>query len=205
VKEELQSTVEAREAAGLVELYAVHRAALLRFLKARTRDPAEAEDILQDLWLRLRELRPGPIANARAYLFQMANNLVLDRARGTSRRGARDRSWIEQSYVLAPGADGHLQAVDPGLTPEVQLLEAEEQQALAAAIAQLPEGARRAFCLHKIDGLSHSEVAARLGISRSGVEKHIAVAMKYLRRLLADCGPGGAAASPAADSHPGAR
>jgi RNA polymerase sigma factor (sigma-70 family) len=205
VKEELQSTVEGQEAAGLGGLYTLHRSALLRFLKARTRDPAEAEDILQDLWLRLQDLRPGPIANARAYLFQMANNLVLDRARERFRRGARDRSWTEQSFVLAPGADGQLQTVDPGLTPEAQLLEAEEQQALAAAIAQLPEGARRAFCLHKIDGLGHAEVAARLGISRSGVEKHIAVAMKYLRRLLADCGPGGVAASPAADSHPGAR
>jgi RNA polymerase sigma-70 factor (ECF subfamily) len=57
---------------------------------------------------------------------------------------------------------------------------------IASAIAALPEGAAQAFRLHKIDGLSHAEVAARLGISRSGVEKHIAVAMKHLRRLLAD-------------------
>ena len=84
-------------------------------------------------------------------------------------------------------------------------MEAEEQRQLETAIAELPEGARRAFCLHKIDGLSHAEVAARLGISRSGVEKHIAVAMKNLRRLLADCGPGSPAASPAADSKPGTR
>ncbi len=40
--------------------------------------------------------------------------------------------------------------------------------------------------MHKIEGLTHGEVAARLGISRSAVEKHMAVAMTHLRRLLAD-------------------
>jgi RNA polymerase sigma factor (sigma-70 family) len=203
VKEELQAANGISEPAGLVAVYDQHRGDLLRFLRARTRDPAEAEDVVQELWLRLRDLRPGPISNARAYLYQMANNLVLDRARERRRRSARDQSWTEQSYALAPGPDGEVQTVDPGQTPEAQLVEAEEQRALESAIAELPEGARRAFCLHKIDGLSHAEVAVRLGISRSGVEKHIAVAMKNLRRLLADCGPGGAVASPSADSRPG--
>jgi len=193
------------EPAGLVAVYDQHRGDLLRFLRARTRDPAEAEDVVQDLWLRLRDLRPGPISNARAYLYQMANNLVLDRARERRRRSLRDQSWSEQSYALAAGPDGEVQTVDPGQGPEAQLVEAEEQRALETAIAELPEGARRAFCLHKIDGLSHAEVAVRLGISRSGVEKHIAVAMKNLRRLLSDCGPASPAASPAADSKPGMR
>jgi RNA polymerase sigma-70 factor (ECF subfamily) len=66
------------------------------------------------------------------------------------------------------------------------MLAREETAALASAIAALPEGAGRAFRLHKIDGLSHAEVAAKLGISRSGVEKHIAVAMAHLRRMLGD-------------------
>jgi RNA polymerase sigma factor (sigma-70 family) len=186
-------------------MYDRHRGDLLRFLRARTRDPAEAEDVVQELWLRLQDLRPGPISNARAYLYQMANNLVLDRARERRRRGARDQNWTEQSYALAPGPDGLVQTIDPALTPEAELVEVEERQALAAAIAELPDGARRAFCLHKIDGLSHAEVATRLGISRSGVEKHIAVAMKNLRRLLVDCGPGRLAASPPADRQPESR
>lgn len=190
---------------GLAALYDQHRGELLRFLRARTGDPAEAEDVVQELWLRLRDVRPGPISNARAYLFQMANNLVLDRARERRRRSVRDRSWSEQSYPLAHGADGEIQAVDPGQTPEAELLQTEELRALESAIAGLPEGARRAFCLHRIHGLSHAEVATQLGISRSGVEKHIAVAMKHLRRALVDCGPGVAVASPAADSRPGAR
>jgi RNA polymerase sigma factor (sigma-70 family) len=202
VSQRLHAQDEHQESAGLVALYDRHRSDLLRFLRARTRDPSEAEDVVQELWIRLRDVRPGPISNARAYLYQMANNLVLDRARERRRRGARDQNWTEQSYALATGPDGVVQTVDPAPTPEAELVGAEEQQALAAAIAALPDGARRAFCLHKIDGLSHADVAARLGISRSGVEKHIAVAMKNLRRLLGDCGPGTPVASPPADSKP---
>lgn len=158
---------------------------------------------MQELWVRLQDLRPGPIANARAYLFQMANNLVLDRARERRRRGLRDQGWTAMNCSLATGAGGEIEAVDPGQTPEMQLVEAEEREALARAIAALPEGARRAFCMHKLEGLGHAEVAARLGISRSGVEKHIAVAMRHLRHLLVDCGPRGAASSLPADSQPG--
>ena len=56
---------------------------------------------------------------------------------------------------------------------------------LAEAIGQLPPGAARVFKRHKLDGLSHGEVAAELGISRSAVEKHIAVALRHLRELMA--------------------
>jgi RNA polymerase sigma-70 factor (ECF subfamily) len=59
-------------------------------------------------------------------------------------------------------------------------------QRIKTALETLPEGARRAFELHKLRGLTHGEVAAQLGISKSGVEKHMAVAMKYLRRALTD-------------------
>lgn len=185
--------------AGLLALYEGHRAQIQRFLRARTRDPAEAEDILQELWIRVRESRTGPIANARAYLFQMANNLALDRLRERRRRAAREQSWIEHVYATAPGPGGELQAIDPDKLPEEQLVDAEERRQLEAAIAALPEGARRAFCLHKVDGLSHAQVAARLGISRSGVEKHIAVAMRHLRHVLGNCGSSGAATSESVD------
>jgi RNA polymerase sigma-70 factor (ECF subfamily) len=170
-------------------VYDSHRAAILRFLRARTRDAAEAEDVLQELWIRLREVRSGPIANARAYVFQMANNLVLDRERERRRRQLRDRAWTEQAHTILQAADGDPQAVDPGRTPEELLSATQECNRLLQAIQGLPEAARRAFCLHKLEELSHAQVAARLGISRSGVEKHIALAMKHLRRALLDCGP----------------
>jgi RNA polymerase sigma-70 factor (ECF subfamily) len=61
--------------------------------------------------------------------------------------------------------------------------EARERLArLAAAIAALPPQCRRVFTLHKLHGLSHAEVATRLNISRSAVEKHMSAALKHLAR-----------------------
>lgn len=146
---------------------------------ARTGNPAEAEDLLQELWLRIRDATPGPVANGRAYLYRAAQNLVLDRLREARRREARDKDWSDTQAETVVG-----DRVDPGPPALESLIAREEVAALRAAIAQLPEGAGRAFRLHKLEGLPHAEVAARLGISRSGVEKHIAVAMAHLRRAL---------------------
>jgi len=168
---------------GLVRLYEQHRSELLRFLSARTGDPAEAEDIVQELWFRVQAADSGPVANGRAYLFRMAHNLVLDRLRERRRRQQRDGSWIFQAGA-GTTADG--EQIDPGRSAESELMAGEELKRLSAAIEQLPAGAKRAFCMHKLEGLSHSEVAARLGISRSGVEKHVAVAMQHLRNAFED-------------------
>jgi RNA polymerase sigma-70 factor (ECF subfamily) len=164
-------------------LYGVHRADLRRFLIARTGDAAEADDVLQELWLKARNLQAGPIENGRAYLYRMAQNLVVDRLRERQRRMERERRWNDHATdFAAAGVD----PVDRSQTAEDEILAREEVATLVSAISNLPEGARRAFELHKLEGLSHGEVAARLGISKSGVEKHMAVAMKYLRRAMQD-------------------
>jgi len=165
---------------GLAQVYADIHGELLRFLTARLGDPAAAEDVLQDLWLRIHATDTGPVANGRAYLYRAAQNLALDVVRSRQRGAARDAQWAAaQSGAGAEPVD---------LTPnaEAAMLAREEATALASAIAALPEGAGRAFRLHKLEGMSHADIAARLGISRSGVEKHIAVAMAHLRRAMKD-------------------
>lgn len=165
---------------GLEALYGAYRADLLRFLAARTGDAGEAEDILQEIWIRLQQSSMAPVANGRAYLYRMAQNLVVDRIREKQRRMRREGLWLEQR------GDHGLEPADRSPNAEDTLLDREETALLLSAIAALPDGARRAFELHKLQGLSHAEVAGQLGISQSGVEKHIAVAMKYLRRTLLD-------------------
>ena len=151
----------------------------MRFLTARTGNAGDAEDIVQDVWLRIQGADIGPVANGRAYLYRVAQNLVLDRVRERRRRAERENDWADTQADMRGGepADFRPDAM-------AQIIEREDAAALAAAITELPEGAGRAFRLHKLDGLSHAEVAAQLGISRSGVEKHIAVAMAHLRRAL---------------------
>lgn len=167
---------------GLAHAYVERRAELLRFLVARTGDAAAAEDVLQELWIRLQAADSGPVANPRAYLYRAAQNLVLDRHAAERRRGAREREWSAGGRANLPGPE----PADPSDDAEAMLIEREEVARLASAIAALPEAAGRAFRLHKLEGLPHADVAARLGISRSGVEKHIALAMVHLRRAMAD-------------------
>jgi len=169
------------QASGLAQIYGEIRHELLRFLTARVGDAAEAEDILQELWIRLQSADAGPVANGRAYLYRAAQNQALDRARSRQRRDRRDGEWVAGHADLS-GAE----PADTRPNAEAAMLAREDAEALAKAIEALPEGAGRAFRLHKIDGLSHAQVAARLGISKSGVEKHIAVAMAHLRRALQD-------------------
>lgn len=167
--------------AGLEAIYREARGDLLRFLTARTGDAGEAEDVLQELWIKLQTLPGGPVAHGRAYLYRMAQNLVVDRLRARQRRARRERLWIDDRDGAAA-----IEPVAPDKNAEDAMLEREEAALLASAVANLPAGARRVFELHKLRGLSHAEVAEQLGISRSGVEKHMTVAMKYLRRALLD-------------------
>lgn len=168
--------------AGLAALYAAYRPELLRFLITRTGDPAEAEDVLQELWLRVHAAGGSPVANGRAYLYRAAQNLVLDRMRERRRRSTRDRDWSVAEYGAAsPG-----ETADPRPGAEQAMEDQQRSARLATAIAALPPAAGRVFRLHKLDGLPHADVARELGITRSGVEKHMATAMTFLRRSLRD-------------------
>lgn len=168
-----------RERVDLLAAYGVQRADLLRFLVARTGDRAEAEDVLQELWIRVAAAAGGrPVGDGRSYLFRMAQNLVVDRLRERQRRAHRERLW---SVAEARGGER-----DASPDAERTMLEREELACLTAAIEDLPERARIALELHKFKGRSHAEVAAALGISRSGVEKHMATAIRHLRRALGD-------------------
>lgn len=167
---------------GLSQLLAVLRPELLRFLQARLGDAGEAEDVLQELWIRVRDSAGEPVANGRAYLYRSAQNLALDKVRERRRRALRDAEWARTQGAAQPGPE----AADPREDTEAALLARDEAAKLASAIAALPDAAGRAFRMHKLEGMPHAEVALALGISRSGVEKHMALAMAHLRRALAD-------------------
>jgi len=165
---------------GLVQALEKRSADLRRFLIARTGSEAEADDIVSELWIKVNAIHSGPVANPKNYLFKMANNLVLDRRREIQRRERRERDWSSARYGTSSS-----EIPDEAANAEQLLIEREDVERLSEAIAKLPAGARRVVRLHKLDGLSHAEVAQRLGISKSAVEKHMAVAMTHLRRLLA--------------------
>jgi len=174
-----------RVGGGLGALFAQHRSELQRFLTARCGSPEDAEDHFQELWLKVSTQTTGPIANGRAYLFRMANNLVLDGLRTRRRAMARDRNWLETE---GGGAADPEDRPDPSMPADEEIARRQEAALLERAIQQLPPGAQRALRLYRFEGVPQGEIAQIMGISRSGVEKHLAVAMKHLRNALSDCG-----------------
>ena len=145
---------------GLEALFTQHRAELLRFLTARCGAPEAAEDFLQDLWIKVSTANTGPVANGRAYLYRMANNLVLDEVRSRHRAMRRDRNWLEErKRKLAAPED----RPDPGEPTDEAIARGQEAALLERAIATLPEGAQRALRLYRLEERPQMEIARIMG------------------------------------------
>lgn len=160
----------------LLRLYGEKRANLTRFFAARLRSTAEAEDLVQDLYLKLQAL--GDIEtrdDGSGLLFHMANNLMLDHLRSQARSSARDARWFDAKTTAIAGAPI---ADEPSAEDVVN--GRQRLAALMRTLGTLPPKTAQAFSLHKLEGLSHAETAAAMGISRSAVEKHISTALKAL-------------------------
>ena len=92
--------------AGLRAIFLEQRAMLLRLLTARLGSREDAEDALQDMWLRVEQLADQPVAQPAAFLYRVATNLATDRRIAASRRGARDTACdVIGLPVTAAGKD----------------------------------------------------------------------------------------------------
>ncbi len=138
----------------------------------------EAEDILQDLFVKLEGLKPGPIAEPRAYLHRMAENLLYDRRRTAGWRSSREEAWMAAQPGGAREADARPSA-------ERALIAREELALVSAALAGLPHKTLQIFRLYRLEGLRQREIAVQLGISVSSVEKHLRRAYEVVIRAQA--------------------
>jgi RNA polymerase sigma-70 factor (ECF subfamily) len=149
------------------------RAELVRFLTRRN-GKAAAEDVVQETWLKLHERGDTESWHEpRAVLFTTAANLGTD----VQRREARsDRLFTR---------DGDLpEAVSPGADPESQAQTESELNSVVAALQELPAQCREAFLLNRLEGLTHSEIAQRLGVSTKTVQRHIERALRRCVQVL---------------------
>jgi RNA polymerase sigma-70 factor (ECF subfamily) len=166
----------------LLDAYLSKRDDLVRFFAARLRSMAAAEDLVQNLYLRIANLSPGErVENPSAYLYRLASNLMLDRLRSDRRSAARDGAWLH-SHRTEMG--GESVAEEPSAE---QTVSARQRLArMADAITELPPKTRRAFELHKLEGKTQEETAQVLGVSRKTVEKQIAAALLRLAEKMAE-------------------
>jgi len=180
--------------AGLKAYFLRERPMLLRLLVARLGSAEEAEDVLQDVWLRLETMTSPPISQPGGYLFRMANNIAIDRRRTALSRTRREHDWAE----ACGGADAHVPS------GEEALIVAERLREIDAAVAALPERTAHIFRLYRYDHVPRRAIAETIGISLSAVEKHLGAAYRAIHRLAAtgDGEEGGHVAAPCAGEGP---
>ncbi|WP_374944367.1 RNA polymerase sigma factor [Sphingomonas sp.] len=150
------------------------RAMLMRYLRARGAGE-EAEDLLQELWLKLGHGLVNTIDDHRAYLFRMAHNLMLDRHRAEQRRRGR-----EDAFGTAAGG------IDERPAALQSLLARERLAQVDGVLAALGARTDRIFRLHRVDGVPQRTIARELGISLSAVEKHVQKAYRALATMHSD-------------------
>jgi RNA polymerase sigma factor (sigma-70 family) len=160
---------------GLQTVFMTNRPALERFLRARCGDPADSEDLLQELWLKLGGAT-GPVAEPLAYLYRMADNLVLDRRRSVQRRERRDDAWNN----LASGGSAGVSE-----TPSVErdLIARETLRIVEQSLKELGPRTAQIFKRFRVDGIGQRDIALEEGISLSAVEKHLQKAYRALLQV----------------------
>ncbi|MCP5432745.1 MAG: sigma-70 family RNA polymerase sigma factor [Alphaproteobacteria bacterium] len=154
---------------------------LVRFLRGRLRDRDEAEEVAQATYVRLLESEAGEgdlIANGRAYMFRTAANIAHDRWR---RRALGNAVLVQIRDVPGIHRDGES-------TPEDLFVARSRLDDLVRALDELPENCRKALLLGRLNGLSHKEIAARLGVSVSMVKKYQRRALSHCHRRLYETG-----------------
>ncbi|HEX8938122.1 MAG TPA: sigma-70 family RNA polymerase sigma factor [Sphingomicrobium sp.] len=154
-----------------VESLAVrYRGALERFFARRAGRLGDTEDLTQEVFLRLATRGAGePIERIDGYIFQTAANVLTDRARRVAvRAGDRHVCYEEDQHAVED------------FSPERVLLAREQVAMVRMVLERLPDRVRAAFVLHRFEELGYAEIAKRLGVSVSSIEKYISQALKEL-------------------------
>lgn len=159
---------------GLAAVLIAERDVFLRFLRARGAGEL-AEDIVQDLWLKLSALETGPVADPRSYIFRALNNVLHDRYRALQRSRRRDREWLEVQT-------GEGEASDAPQPDRLLIARAALDQA-EAALRKEGDRVLDIFRLFRIEGMGQRAIAQELGLSLSTVEKDLQKAYRALMRL----------------------
>ncbi|MCW4462000.1 sigma-70 family RNA polymerase sigma factor [Sphingomonas sp. BT-65] len=165
--------------AGKVSLEALDarfRASLDRYFSRRMRDRGEIEDLIQEVFLRLaRRGSLDDVDKIGGYVFETASSVLTDRLR-------RKRSRFEADHEAFDGQ----RHGDVDFSPERVLLGKEALGRATAVLLELPERTRVVFVMRRLEGMRYLDIAARLGISVSAVEKHMTRAMTHLVQRLGE-------------------
>jgi RNA polymerase sigma-70 factor (ECF subfamily) len=141
-----------------------------QFIRARVNDPATAEDILQDVFVRIQARLNGlkDPAKLESWIYLIARNAIIDHY-----RTRKETVEVPESLAVEPEAGNG----------EVEELKA----AFRRMIYSLPEPYREALVLTELDGMTQQQLAGRLGISLSGAKSRVQRGREQLKKMLHQC------------------
>lgn len=163
------------------ELYKAHAGKLFSLAARMLGNPADAEDLLQEIFLSAHRKLDGFRGESAlgTWLYRLATNHCLDFLRSRASRSRQLTDTLEDD-------PGGYEPGQPGLAEQTV-----SKMDLERAMLRLPEGCRAAFVLHDVQGLEHREVAEALGIAEGTSKSQVHKARLRLRALLQRGGPGG--------------
>jgi RNA polymerase sigma-70 factor (ECF subfamily) len=183
---ELIAAIQAGKLGAFTQLVDRHQRSLINFFYHLSWDRAASEDCAQEVFLRLYAHLGTyePQAKFTTFLYRIARNLWIDRVRSAATHGRP----VSLESPVGFGEERTLQErVSAGAPTPVEILTRQEaQEALKAAIEQLPEEQRTVLVLSEIQGLKYQEIGAILEIPVGTVKSRMHTAMEKLKEMLAD-------------------
>lgn len=179
------SSIERERTRWFLRNVLAHESALRGWLARKCPPGLEPDDVIQEAYAVIADLDDvDQIRFPRAYLFQVARSVIVRHVR---------RSRVVSIHAVEDL--GQLDYPDDTPSPEQVAFDRDELKRLAQAIASMPERTREAFVLRRVDALSQREIAEKMALSESTVEKHISRGIRFLIERFADRGNGSAKAS----------
>ena len=177
----LVQRIVARDPAALAALYDRHSRLLFGLVLRIVRDRGEAEEILQEAFIRVwtrAERYDARLGAPLPWMVRVARNRAIDRLRARQVRAAVDTPAIELAVVEAAAPATGIQS------PEAAALDAERQRRLTGALAGLPAEQRQLIEAAFFEGYTHSELAQRFDLPLGTVKTRIRAGMTAMRKRL---------------------
>ena len=169
----LQRIAERADPAAFRELYEAYGPRVKAYMMRQGADAGTAEDLAQETLLtvwRKAALYAGDRGSMTTWVFAIARNLRIDRLR-------REVPWQELP-------EGRLTEASSEPLPDEAMAEKERQERVQAALAELPPEQKDVVILAYLEGLSHSEIADRLGLPLGTVKSRMRIAYQKIRQTL---------------------
>ena len=166
----LLKELKAGKSKAFLELYNRYHPGLYRYVLRFIKVPALAEDVLQDVFLKIWEIRKtiNPDLSFQAYLYRISRNCVFKLIKKIASDETLRMKIMQQLQKNVTGAD-------------IKMQWKEYEELFDHAITQLPPQRQKVFRLCREEGKTYEQAAAELGISRNTVKEHMVMAMKFVK------------------------